>query len=317
MYLDEGWSRLSTFQERPMQKKDWMKFLACNVMVGEVLPGLFKASPWYQGKYCLVVGRPLSKCAGIILQSLNRAALLIAVPEEVFSVQHQTISPHAACRRIYVHAGSVWDGHDDILARYVESGTVLEKAPFTGDKWNFVIRGNSLSFHHSQYLRHHLAGLTLSHSVEPACTPSTTSSKARDDGYECVSPSSASSLAPVGASAKLIATQLTAIPFSTSMSLLIEQLFRQRYELHYGYRVNRSHMFYLESYRHGVSPAAPRTTHVLVSSESAQFLYPHRNCHKQYYGFWISREWMIDLVKNGHYPEDCVEPPRDCDVWLR
>ncbi|KAG1736337.1 hypothetical protein EDB19DRAFT_1721720 [Suillus lakei] len=45
--------------------------------------------------------------------------------------------------------------------------------------------------------------------------------------------------------------------------------------------------------------------------------YPPRHRHTQYYGFWIDREWLTDLGKNIHYPEDRLDPPSDRDFWLR
>ncbi|KAG1736355.1 hypothetical protein EDB19DRAFT_2026030, partial [Suillus lakei] len=45
--------------------------------------------------------------------------------------------------------------------------------------------------------------------------------------------------------------------------------------------------------------------------------YPPRNRHKQYYGFWLDHQWLIDLGKNVRNPEDRIEPPSENDFWLR
>ncbi|OAX31309.1 hypothetical protein K503DRAFT_870679 [Rhizopogon vinicolor AM-OR11-026] len=48
-----------------------------------------------------------------------------------------------------------------------------------------------------------------------------------------------------------------------------------------------------------------------------QSSYPPRHRHTQYYGFWITREWLIDLGKQIPLPQDHTYPPYTEDYLMR
>ncbi|KAG2031737.1 hypothetical protein BDR03DRAFT_971866, partial [Suillus americanus] len=45
--------------------------------------------------------------------------------------------------------------------------------------------------------------------------------------------------------------------------------------------------------------------------------YPALQHYKQNFGFWLSDQWLIELGKHTHLPEDRFDPPLDEDFWMR
>jgi hypothetical protein len=45
--------------------------------------------------------------------------------------------------------------------------------------------------------------------------------------------------------------------------------------------------------------------------------HPPRLRHTQYYGFSITKQWLVDLGKNIQYPSDHLDPPDDGRYFLR
>ncbi|OAX33728.1 hypothetical protein K503DRAFT_804146 [Rhizopogon vinicolor AM-OR11-026] len=48
-----------------------------------------------------------------------------------------------------------------------------------------------------------------------------------------------------------------------------------------------------------------------------QSSYPPRHRHTQYYGFWITQQWLIDLGKNIQHPNDHLYPPYIDEYFMR
>ncbi|OJA14226.1 hypothetical protein AZE42_06171 [Rhizopogon vesiculosus] len=52
-----------------------------------------------------------------------------------------------------------------------------------------------------------------------------------------------------------------------------------------------------------------------VLDSEAESILPHR--HTQYYGFWITQQWLIDLGKNIQHPNDHLYPPYIDEYFMR
>ncbi|KAG1820872.1 uncharacterized protein BJ212DRAFT_1477965 [Suillus subaureus] len=66
-----------------------------------------------------------------------------------------------------------------------------------------------------------------------------------------------------------------------------------------------------------INSTAPRTIQVHVSPRKFKLSYPALQHYKQNFGFWLSDQWLIELGKHTHLPEDRFDPPLDEDFWMR